>query len=102
MWCTCPVAMSIYLFYLLYSLKGSDLRDDELVIFGGGHAATLALRAVKKDLVKTSAIAAVAPTWAGPFPIVFGRDSNMEPRKLRAPAVGINLTSTQILRMEVA
>ncbi|XP_026381310.1 uncharacterized protein LOC113275941 isoform X1 [Papaver somniferum] len=68
--------------------------DDELVIFGGGHAATLALRAVKKGLVKTSAIAAVAPTWAGPLPIVFGRDSNMESRygmlrgTLRAPAVG--------------
>ncbi|KAI3840732.1 hypothetical protein MKX03_010976 [Papaver bracteatum] len=68
--------------------------DDELVIFGGGHAATLALRAIKKGLVKTSAIAAVAPTWAGPLPIVFGRDSNMESRygmlrgTLRAPAVG--------------
>ncbi|KAI3845802.1 hypothetical protein MKW92_051215 [Papaver armeniacum] len=59
-----------------------------------GHAATLALRAVKKGLVKTSAIAAVAPTWAGPLPIVFGRDSNMESRygmlrgTLTAPAVG--------------
>ncbi|XP_042499093.1 uncharacterized protein LOC122077270 [Macadamia integrifolia] len=68
--------------------------DDELVVFGGGHAATVALRAVKKGLVKLSAIAAVAPTWAGPLPIVFGRDSNMETRygllrgTLRTPAVG--------------
>ncbi|KAJ4974200.1 hypothetical protein NE237_007374 [Protea cynaroides] len=68
--------------------------DDELVVFGGGHAATIALRAVKKGLVKVSAIAAVAPTWSGPLPIVFGRDSNMESRygllrsTLRTPAVG--------------
>ncbi|KAL6997315.1 hypothetical protein U1Q18_007441 [Sarracenia purpurea var. burkii] len=68
--------------------------DDDLVIFGGGHAATLTVRAAKKGLVKPSAIAAVAPTWAGPLPIVFGRDSNMESRygllrgTLRAPAVG--------------
>ncbi|KAF9624735.1 hypothetical protein IFM89_013273 [Coptis chinensis] len=68
--------------------------DDDLVVFGGGHAATIALRAAKKGLVKTSAIAAIAPTWAGPLPIVFGRDSTMESRygllrgTLRAPAVG--------------
>ncbi|CAA6665182.1 unnamed protein product [Spirodela intermedia] len=35
------------------------------IIFGGGHAATIALRAAKKGLVKPSAVAAV-PTWAGP------------------------------------
>lgn len=84
--------------FLVQFMNSSDSplqhSDDELVIFGGGHAATLALRAVKKGLVKTSAIAAVAPTWAGPLPIVFGRDSNMESRygmlrgTLRAPAVG--------------
>ncbi|KAI3927349.1 hypothetical protein MKX01_027580 [Papaver californicum] len=84
--------------FLVQFMNSSDSplqhSDDELVIFGGGHAATLALRAVKKGLVKTSAIAAVAPTWAGPLPIVFGRDSNMETRygmlrgTLRAPAVG--------------
>lgn len=68
--------------------------DDELVVFGGGHAATITIRAAKKDLVKPAAIAAVAPTWAGPLPIVFGRDSNMESRygllrgTLRAPALG--------------
>lgn len=66
----------------------------ELVIFGGGHAATIALRAAGKGLVKPSAVAAVAPTWAGPLPIVFGRGSEMESRygllrgTLRAPAVG--------------
>ncbi|XP_078444216.1 alpha/beta-Hydrolases superfamily protein [Wolffia australiana] len=66
----------------------------ELVIVGGGHAATIAVRAAKKGLVKPSAVAAVAPTWAGPLPIVFGRSSDMESRygflrgTLRAPAVG--------------
>lgn len=68
--------------------------DNDLVVFGGGHAATITVRAAKKGLVKPTAIAAVAPTWAGPLPIVFGRDSNMESRygllrgTLRAPAVG--------------
>ncbi|XP_016450804.2 uncharacterized protein LOC107775567 [Nicotiana tabacum] len=68
--------------------------DKDLVVFGGGHAATIAVRAAKKGLVKPTAIAAIAPTWAGPLPIVFGRDSSMETRygllrgTLRAPAVG--------------
>ncbi|KAH9721863.1 alpha/beta-Hydrolases superfamily protein [Citrus sinensis] len=68
--------------------------ESDLVIFGGGHAATLTVRAAKKNLVKPTAIAAVAPTWAGPLPIVFGRDSSMETRygllrgTLRAPGVG--------------
>uniref|UniRef100_A0AAV2D6V2 AB hydrolase-1 domain-containing protein n=1 Tax=Linum trigynum TaxID=586398 RepID=A0AAV2D6V2_9ROSI len=67
---------------------------NDLVVFGGGHAATILVRAAKKGLVKPAAIAAVAPTWAGPLPIVFGRDSNMESRygllrgTLRAPGVG--------------
>lgn len=47
---------------------------------GGGHAATIAVRAVKNNLVKAQAIAAVAPTWAGPMPIVFGRSPEMETR----------------------
>lgn len=51
-----------------------------MVIFGGGHAATIALRAAGKGQVSPSAIAAVAPTWAGPLPIVFGRGSDMESR----------------------
>lgn len=54
--------------------------ENDFVVFGGGHAATIAVRAAKKGLVKPAAIAAVAPTWAGPLPIVFGRDSNMETR----------------------
>ncbi|PKI63251.1 hypothetical protein CRG98_016436 [Punica granatum] len=73
----------------------SPLRNsDDLVVFGGGHAATILARAAKKGLVKPRAFAAVAPTWAGPLPIVFGRDSNMETRygllrgTMRAPAVG--------------
>ncbi|EXB44683.1 hypothetical protein L484_015940 [Morus notabilis] len=67
---------------------------DDLVVFGGGHAATITIRAVKKGLLKPKGIAAIAPTWAGPLPIVFGRDSSMETRygllrgTLRAPAVG--------------
>ncbi|KAK4782454.1 hypothetical protein SAY86_016556 [Trapa natans] len=69
-------------------------RSDDLVVFGGGHAATILARAAKKGLVQARAFAAVAPTWAGPLPIVFGRDSSMETRygflrgTLRAPAVG--------------
>lgn len=67
---------------------------NDLVVVGGGHAATLAVLAAMKGLVKPAAIVAVAPTWAGPLPIVFGRDSNMESRygflrgTLRAPALG--------------
>lgn len=53
---------------------------DDLVVFGGGHAATITIRAVKKGLIKPKGIAAIAPTWAGPLPIVFGRDSSMETR----------------------
>ncbi|CAI9112158.1 OLC1v1012551C1 [Oldenlandia corymbosa var. corymbosa] len=72
----------------------SSSAGNDLAVFGGGHAATIAVRAVNKGLVKPSAIAAIAPTWAGPLPIVFGRDSTMESRygflrgTLRAPAVG--------------
>nr|AFK36940.1 unknown [Lotus japonicus] len=68
--------------------------ESDLVIFGGGHAASIVLHAAKKGLVKPKAIAAVAPTWAGLLPIVFGRDSSMETRygllrgTLKAPAVG--------------
>ncbi|TVU09514.1 hypothetical protein EJB05_42994 [Eragrostis curvula] len=68
--------------------------DGELVIVGGGHAATIAVRAAGKGLIKPSVVAAVAPTWAGPLPIVFGRGSDMETRygllrgTLRAPAIG--------------
>ncbi|CAH9092576.1 unnamed protein product [Cuscuta europaea] len=67
---------------------------NDLVVVGGGHAATIAVRAANKGLLKPIAIAAIAPTWAGPLPIVFGKDSNMETRygllrgTLRAPAVG--------------
>ncbi|KAK7388946.1 hypothetical protein VNO78_23775 [Psophocarpus tetragonolobus] len=46
----------------------------------GEHAASLVARAARKGLVKPKAIAAVAPTWAGSLPIVFGRDSSMESR----------------------
>lgn len=54
--------------------------EDDLVVFGGGHAAALTIRATNRGLVKPRGIAAVAPTWAGPLPIVFGRDSTMESR----------------------
>ncbi|EAZ09090.1 hypothetical protein OsI_31356 [Oryza sativa Indica Group] len=68
--------------------------DGEVVVVGGGHAATIAVRAAGKGLIRPSGIAAVAPTWAGPLPIVFGRGSDMETRygllrgTLRAPAIG--------------
>lgn len=68
--------------------------DTETVIIGGGHAAATAVRAARKGLLKALAIVAVAPTWAGPLPIVFGRGSDMESRygflrtALRAPALG--------------
>ncbi|XP_068638073.1 uncharacterized protein [Aristolochia californica] len=71
-----------------------DWPGNDVVVIAGGHAATIALRAAKKGLVKPSALAAVAPTWAGPLPIVFGRNSDMETRygllrgALRTPAVG--------------
>ncbi|KAL2645416.1 hypothetical protein R1flu_013003 [Riccia fluitans] len=65
-----------------------------LVIVGGGHAATIAARAVSKGLLDAAAVALVAPTWAGPLPIVFGRDDTMETRygllrnTLNSPGVG--------------
>ncbi|KAK1314232.1 hypothetical protein QJS10_CPA06g00509 [Acorus calamus] len=86
--------MEDFLVKLMNSSDGPLSRSDDIVIFGGGHAATIAVRAAIKGLVKPSAIAAVAPTWAGPLPIVFGRGSDMESRygllrgTLRAPAVG--------------
>lgn len=69
------IVKELWLLIIFYIKPESDL-----VIFGGGHAATLTVRAAKKNLVKPTAIAAVAPTWAGPLPIVFGRDSSMETR----------------------
>ncbi|GER27140.1 alpha/beta-Hydrolases superfamily protein [Striga asiatica] len=72
----------------------SFIADNEYVVFGGGHGATIAVRATKNGFLTPKAIAAVAPTWAGPLPIVFGKDSNMETRygllrgTLRAPALG--------------
>ncbi|KAG6551587.1 hypothetical protein Mapa_006664 [Marchantia paleacea] len=64
------------------------------VIIGGGHSATIAARAISRGLLEASALALVAPTWAGPLPIVFGREPNMETRygvlrnTLRSPGVG--------------
>ncbi|KAE8124034.1 hypothetical protein FH972_018946 [Carpinus fangiana] len=68
--------------------------ENNLVVIRGEHAATITVRAAKKGLVKPTAIAAVAPTWSGPLPTVFGRDSSMETRygllrgTLRTPVVG--------------
>ncbi|EPS58834.1 hypothetical protein M569_15980, partial [Genlisea aurea] len=70
------------------------LSDGEYVLCGGGHAATIAARAAKSGYFRPKALAAVAPTWSGPLPIVFGKDSGMESRygllrgTLRAPALG--------------
>ncbi|CAM6051870.1 unnamed protein product [Sphagnum compactum] len=64
------------------------------LIIGGGHAATIAARALSKGAINAQAIAAVAPTWAGPLPIVFGRSPTMETRygllrgTLRSPGMG--------------
>ena len=57
---------------------------ESLVIVGGGHAASIAVRALSKGLIKAQALAAVAPTWSGPLPIVFGRSPTMETRFLSA------------------
>ncbi|KAK1359194.1 hypothetical protein POM88_043668 [Heracleum sosnowskyi] len=57
--------------------RASGQIGEDLVIFGG-HASIIAVRALKKNLVKAIGIVVVAPTWAGPLPIVFGRDSDIE------------------------
>ncbi|KAI3504657.1 hypothetical protein L1887_26298 [Cichorium endivia] len=73
-------------------LLGWEVIAKDLVIIGGGHAATIVIRAAKKGLVKPTAIVVVAPTWSGPLPIYFGRDSKTEARyellrdTLRSPA----------------
>ncbi|KAG0448939.1 hypothetical protein HPP92_027581 [Vanilla planifolia] len=66
----------------LMNAKDSPLSSsgEDLVIFGGGHAATIALHSASKGWIRASAIVAVAPTWCGPLPIVFGRTSEMESR----------------------
>ena len=53
-----------------------------MVVIGGGHAASIAVRAVSKGLINAKALAAVAPTWSGPLPIVFGRSPTMETRSV--------------------
>lgn len=68
-----------------------------MVIFGGGHAASIVIRAAKKGLVKPKVIAAVAPTWAGPLPIVFGRDSSMETRYFMPPYIEHLYMSPRVL-----
>ncbi|KAH7529084.1 hypothetical protein FEM48_Zijuj05G0146600 [Ziziphus jujuba var. spinosa] len=89
----CLLGLGCSVSHTLVSAQVSNTEND-LVVFGGGHAATLTIRAAKQGFLKPQAIAAIAPTWAGPLPIVFGRDSSMETRygllrgTLRAPAVG--------------
>ncbi|CAD5171957.1 unnamed protein product [Musa acuminata subsp. malaccensis] len=88
------VAIIIFPVIVVFSYFILSKTEGELVIFGGGHAATIAVRAAGKRSISPASIAAVAPTWAGPLPIVFGRSSDMESRygllrgTLRAPAVG--------------
>ncbi|KAF3453963.1 hypothetical protein FNV43_RR04405 [Rhamnella rubrinervis] len=48
-------------FILLINFVTTPTND--LVVFGGGHAATITLRATKQGLLKAKAKAAVAPTW---------------------------------------
>ncbi|KAG2407728.1 uncharacterized protein HKW66_Vig0025500 [Vigna angularis] len=71
--------------------------ENDLIIFGGGHAASIVARAAKKGLVKPKAIAAVAPTWAGPLPIVFGRDSSMETRYFDALFLSVRTFSLLLI-----
>lgn len=72
----------------------AGVQGESLVVIGGGHAASIAVRAVSQGLIKAKALAAVAPTWSGPLPIVFGRSATMETRygllrgTLRSPGVG--------------
>lgn len=64
------------------------------VVVGGGHAATAVIRATAKGFLTPSAIGAVAPTWGGPLPIVFGKSDKMEFRysvlrnAIRLPGLG--------------
>ncbi|XP_024521076.1 uncharacterized protein LOC9632381 [Selaginella moellendorffii] len=64
------------------------------VIAGGGHAATIAAKAIAGGKINARALVAVAPTWAGPLPIVFGQSPDAVSKygflrgALRAPAVG--------------
>jgi len=72
----------------------AGIQGESLVVIGGGHAASIAVRAVSQGLINAKALAAVAPTWSGPLPIVFGRSPTMESRygllrgTLRSPGVG--------------
>ena len=71
---------SLCILFLPDHLASGMISDTETVIIGGGHAAVTAVRAARKGLVKALAIFVVAPTWAGPLPIVFGQGSDMESR----------------------
>eukprot|EP00271_Cylindrocystis_brebissonii_P022093 TRINITY_DN830_c0_g8_i1.p1 TRINITY_DN830_c0_g8~~TRINITY_DN830_c0_g8_i1.p1 ORF type:complete len:424 (+),score=38.52 TRINITY_DN830_c0_g8_i1:272-1543(+) len=81
------------------------------IVIGAGHAVTAVLRATAKGLITPSGIAAVAPTWAGPLPVVFGKSEKMEFRyailrnALRTPGLGwllyrYGLTSPKSVRMQ--
>lgn len=58
------------------------LAKKSAVVIGAGHAATAVARATVKGLLNPypEAIIAVAPTWGGPLPIVFGKSEKMEGR----------------------
>ncbi|GJP62692.1 hypothetical protein CLOP_g19724 [Closterium sp. NIES-67] len=91
-----------------------------VVLVGAGHAPVAALKAVadgrlkaagKGGSVDVQAVVAVAPTWAGPLPIVFGHTEQMRPRYaifrslVRSPGLGwalyrFALTSPRNMRQQ--
>ncbi|CAI5968906.1 unnamed protein product [Closterium sp. NIES-64] len=91
-----------------------------VVLVGAGHAPVAALKAVADGRLKAAArggrvdvqgVVAVAPTWAGPLPIVFGHTDKMRPRYaifrslVRSPALGwalyrFALTSPRNMRQQ--
>jgi hypothetical protein len=55
-------------------------KSSNVSIVGAGHSASLVVKAIKQGLLSAKALVAVAPTWAGPLPIVFGREPKVQNR----------------------
>lgn len=63
------------------SASNSPLAKSQTVrIVGAGHSPSLVVKAIKQGLLSAKALVAVAPTWAGPLPIVFGREPKVQNR----------------------
>eukprot|EP00475_Leptophrys_vorax_P042963 TRINITY_DN8124_c0_g1_i1.p1 TRINITY_DN8124_c0_g1~~TRINITY_DN8124_c0_g1_i1.p1 ORF type:complete len:431 (-),score=-12.94 TRINITY_DN8124_c0_g1_i1:167-1372(-) len=94
--------------------------NKRLVLVGAGHAPVAALKAIKDGRLPgasgiagltVQSVVAVAPTWAGPLPIVFGHTDKMRPRYaifrslIRSPGLGwalyrFALTSPRNMRQQ--